>query len=136
MTIDEADFDLWAVNAGFKYRGWALHAEAYYRRLGGFDADGQLPLSKVEDRGFYVQGSYDVLPRKLQLYAGTSYIDGEFGDSSEYLVGLNWYPFDTRNLKFNAMVIRVNDSAVSSVFGYYVGGQDGTTVTMAVDVLY
>ncbi len=34
------------------------------------------------------------------------------------------------------MVIRVKVSPVNGVFGYYVGGQDGTTVTLGVDVLY
>ncbi len=136
VTIDEANFDLWALNAGFKYKDWALHTEAYWRSLSRFDADGPLPLSEVKDTGWYAQGSYELLPQKLQVYAGTSVVDGQFNDSSEYLAGLNWYPYRTRNLKFNAMVIRVNDSPVNSVFGYYVGGQDGTTVTLAVDVLY
>lgn len=136
VTIDEADFDLWALNAGLKYKGWALHAEFYYRRLSSFDADGVLPLAEVEDNGFYVQGSYDILPQSLQLYAGTSHIYGEFGDASEYLIGVNWYPFDTRNVRVNGMVIDVNNSAVNSVFGYYVGGQDGTTITTSIDLLY
>ena len=95
-----------------------------------------LPLAEVEDNGFYVQGSYDILPQSLQLYAGTSHIYGEFGDASEYLIGVNWYPFDTRNVRVNGMVIDVNNSAVNSVFGYYVGGQDGTTITTSIDLLY
>jgi len=136
VTIDEADFNLVAVNAGFKYRGWALHTEGYYRWLTSFDADGPLPLQTVKDKGFYVQGSYDILPRTLQLYTGTSQIYGQFGDSSEYFLGANWYPSKTRNLKVNAMVIRVIDSSVSSVFGYYVGGQDGVTLTASIDLLY
>ena len=63
-------------------------------------------------------------------------VDGEFGDASEYLIGVNWYPFDTRNVRVNGMVIDVNNSAVNSVFGYYVGGQDGTTITTSIDLLY
>jgi hypothetical protein len=121
VTIDEANFDMWAANAGFKYKGWALHTEAYHRRLSNFLADGPLPLSEIKDNGFYVQGSYDILERKVQIYTGTSQIYGQFGDSSEYLIGVNWFPFGSRNLKVNAMVIDVNRSAVSSVFGYYVG---------------
>jgi hypothetical protein len=136
VTVDEANFDMWAANIGLKYKGWALHGEGYYRLLSNMTADGPLPLSTIKDSGFYLQTSYDLIAKKVQLYAGTSQIYGQFNDSWEYFVGANWYPFDTRNLKVNGMVIDVHRSAVSSLFGYYVGGQTGPTVTMSVDVLY
>ena len=65
----------------------------------------------------------------LELYGVTSQIFGDedagFDDSSEYGVGLNWYPFDTRNHRLNLQVLDVNKSPVGSTFGYYTGGQDG-----------
>ena len=41
---------------------------------------------------------------------------------------MNFYPIDTRNHRLNMQVIDVNRSPVSSAFGYYVGGQKGTTL--------
>jgi hypothetical protein len=43
------------------------------------------------------------------------------------LVGVNLYPTDVRNHPLKMQVIDVNRSPVSSTFGYYVGGQKGTT---------
>ena len=51
-------------------------------------------------------------------------------------MGLNYYPVDTRNHRFNLQLMNVNHSPVSSTFGYYVGGQDGTTVSAAFSVLF
>ena len=45
--------------------------------------------------------------------------------------GGNYYWFDSRNVRTNFQVINVDHSPVSSVFGFYVGGQDGTTVSVA-----
>ena len=49
---------------------------------------------------------------------------------------MNYYPADTRNHRFNVQALRVNGSPVSSTFGYYVGGQTGTTVSAALSVFF
>ena len=103
-------------------------------------ADGPLPVEEIDDKGFYVQAAFYPIPKWLELYAATSQIYGDedagFDDSSEYIVGLNFYPVDTRNHRLNVQVIDVNRSPVSSTFGYYVGGQDGTTVSAAFSVFF
>ena len=80
------------------------------------------------------------MPKKLELYGVTSQIFGDadagFGDASEYGAGLNFYPADTRNHRFNLQVLEVERSPVSSTFGYYVGGQSGTTVAAAFSVFF
>jgi hypothetical protein len=53
-----------------------------------------------------------------------------FRNSHEYL-GLNYYPVNTRNVRFSTQVIEVDRSAQSSPFGFYVGGQRGTTLSSA-----
>ena len=72
------------------------------------------------------------MKKKLELYAATSQIFGDkaagFGNSSEYLVGMNFYPVDTRNHRLNVQVIDVNRSPVSSAFGYYIGGRTADVV--------
>ena len=83
--------------------------------------------SSIHDSGFYVQGAFYPMPKKLELYGATSQIFGDtsagFSTSSEYIGGGNFYPFDTRNHRLNVQVQKVNRSPVGSTFGYYVGGQ-------------
>ena len=62
--------------------------------------------------------------------------DAGFGDSSEYGGGLNYYPMNTRNHRLNVQVLDVNRSPVSSTFGYYTGGQTGTTIAAAFSVFF
>ena len=134
------DYRILSVDAGVKYRGFFLQTELYKRWLDGFEADGPLPVDEIVDTGFYVQAAFYPWPKKLELYAATSQIYGDtdagFSNSSEYLVGVNFYPANTRNHRLNLQVIDVNHSPVSSAFGYYVGGQDGTTVSAAFSVFF
>jgi hypothetical protein len=140
VTVQNVDYQLLAIDAGLKYRGIFLQTELYSRRLDGFVADGPLPVDSIEDTGFYVQAAFYPWPKKLELYAATSQIFGDsdagFDDSSEYLVGANFYPMNTRNHRLNLQIMDVNHSPVSSTFGYYVGGQDGTTVSAAFSVFF
>ena len=140
VTVQQVDYRILSVDAGVKYRGIFLQTEVYTRWLDGFLADGPLPVTSILDRGFFVQGAFFPIPKKLEAYAATSQIYGDkdagFKNSSEYLAGVNFYPADTRNHRLNIQVIDVNDSPVSSTFGYYVGGQRGTTVSAAFSVFF
>jgi hypothetical protein len=140
VAIEELDFSILSIDAGLKYRGIFLQTEIYHRWLDNFAADGLLPVTSILDRGFYVQAAFYPLPKKIELYGATSQIYGDkdagFPSSSEYLAGMNFYPFDTHNHRLNLQVINVNHSPVSSTFGYYTAGQDGTTVSAAFSVLF
>lgn len=140
VTVQSADYQVVSVDAGFKLRGIFLQAELYNRWLDKFVADGPLPVTQIHDLGFYVQAAFFPVPKKLELYAATSQVYGDkaagFSNCNEYLAGANYYPFDSRNYRVNLQVIDVNRSPVSSTFGYYVGGQKGTTVSMAASVFF
>lgn len=140
VTVERANLKLLSFDAGIKYKGFFLQTEIYHRWLDGFVADGPLPVSTILDRGFFVSGAFYVVPKKLEIYAGTSQVFGDksagFGNSSEYLAGLNFYPVNSRNHRLNVQVIDVNRSPVSSTFGYYTAGQNGTTVAMAFSVFF
>ncbi len=140
VTIDTADYRVLAMDAGVKYRGVFLQAEYYQRWLDNFVADGILPVGEINDTGFYVQASFFPIKQKLELYGITSQIYGDddagFGDSSEYGVGMNWYPYPTRNHRLNVQLLDVNKSPVSSTFGYYVGGQDGWTLASSFSIFF
>jgi hypothetical protein len=80
------------------------------------------------------------MPKRLELYSATSQIFGDkdagFGNASEYLVGANIFPFNTRDYRLNLQVTSVNRSPVSSAFGYYTAGLDGTTSSVAFSILF
>jgi hypothetical protein len=140
VTVDQVDYRILSLDAGVKYRGIFVQTEIYTRWLDGFVANGPLPVSSILDQGFYVQGAFFPVPKKLEVYAATSQIFGDkdagFENSSEYLAGMNFYPMDTRNHRLNFQVVDVNRSPVSSTYGYYVGGQTGTTYSAAFSVFF
>ena len=140
VTVDRVDYRILSFDAGVKYKGVFLQTEIYNRWLDNFQADGALPVASIHDTGFYVQAAFFPVRKKLELYAATSQIYGDksagFSNSSEYLVGMNFYPANTRNHRFNVQVIDVNHSPVSSAFGYYVGGLNGTSFSTAFSVFF
>jgi hypothetical protein len=140
VTIDQVDYRVLSIDAGVKYHGVFLQTEIYTRWLNDFIADGPLPVTSIVDQGFYVQGAFYPVRQKLELYGATSQIYGDkdagFDNSSEYLAGLNFYPALTRNHRLNLQVMNVNHSPVSSTFGYYTGGQNGTTVSAAFSIFF
>ncbi len=140
VTVEEADWESASIDLGFKYKGFFLQAEVYRRWLDHFVADGLLPVDKIVDDGFYVQSAFFPIKKKLELYLSTSWVFGDedvgYGESREYILGANWFPFDTRNARVNAQIIDVKKSAVSSVFGFYVGGQTGLTYSVAASMIF
>ncbi|HET6994110.1 MAG TPA: hypothetical protein VFI06_03960 [Chitinophagaceae bacterium] len=136
VTVQEANYTLWSFDGGLKYRGLFLQGEYYRRTLSKFAADGALPLNSIFDHGFMLQVAGFPIRKKLELYGATSQIFGSFNNSHEWLVGANFFPLKTRNVRLNGQVIFVNRSPVSSVFGYYTGGQTGTTYSAFASILF
>jgi hypothetical protein len=140
VSVQEADWESMSLDLGMKYRGIFLQTELYWRSLDKFVADGPVPVGEIVDKGFYVQSAFFPIKQKLELYASTSWVFGDedagFGDAREYILGANFYPFNTRNTRLNAQIIDVDRSSVSSVFGFYVGGQTGTTYSVAASLLF
>jgi hypothetical protein len=140
VTVTRADYSILSFDAGMKYRGFFLQTEIYNRWLNNFEADGLLPVSRVHDSGFYVQGAFFPVPKKVEIYGATSQVFGDesagFSTSNEYLGGMNYYITDSRNHRVNVQLIHVNRSPVSSAFGYYVAGQTGNTFAVGLSVFF
>ncbi len=136
VTITWADFNLVALDAAVKYRGWFLYAQGYLRRLDRFIASAPLPLAHILDNGFDTQAAYMLLPKTVMVYAWTSQLYGQFNKSWDVAGGVNYYPYHEHNFRMNATVIYVDHSAWSSLFGYYTGGQTGPTVSLGADVFF
>lgn len=125
MTIDFANFYLWAVDVGLKYRGLAFNAEFYDRWLNHLHADGPLPISSMNDWGFEASLGYFVLKSQLEPYVRASLIKGPFATPLEAAAGFNWYPFGTRNVWLNSEVIGIEHSPYTSGYYIYEIGQTG-----------
>lgn len=136
VTVIDATYQLNAFDAGVKYRGGFLQTEFYIRRLNRFAADSVLPVAHVHDWGWYVAGSYMVVPKKLELYGVTSQVAGQFNHSSEAGGGLNFYPNDSRNLRANLFITGVHRSPTSSLFGYYIAGLRGTILSVSMAMFF
>jgi hypothetical protein len=140
VTVQEADWESVSMDFGIKYKGIFAQVEFYRRWLDNFVADGPLPVTEIEDDGWYLQAAFFPIKKKLEVYGAHSRVNGDeaagFGDAHEYILGANYYPANTRNFRVNAQVIDVTKSAVSSVFGFYVGGQTGTTYSVATSMIF
>jgi hypothetical protein len=95
-----------------------------------------MPVSVVRDTGFYVQMAYMIVPRKIELYGSTSYVFSDYGRPKEFITGGNYYPWNTRNLRLNIQVINVDQSPVSSTFGFYQGKVTGPVLVIGFTALY
>ena len=125
VTVERANFYLWAIDAGLKYKGLALNAELYQRWLNSFAANGPIPVNSMYDWGFDVSAGYFAIPYKLDTYFRYSMIKGPFGTGWEAAPGINFYPFHTRMVWFNAEVIKIHHSPYQSIYYIYSSGQTG-----------
>jgi hypothetical protein len=125
LTISLANFYLWAIDAGIKYRGWAFNVELSNRWLNNFIADGPLPLTSMYDLGLEASLGYFLLSKRLETYVRSSMIKGTFRTGVEGAVGAHWYPFNTRGVWLSAEVIGIRNSPYGSVLYVYSAGQTG-----------
>jgi hypothetical protein len=136
VTVTEANYDMFAVDLGFKYQGLALHTEFYHRTLTHFDADGELPLNSITDNGYSLQALFMVVPKTVCVYAVNTRIIDEFKRNPwEAGGGVNIYPHKTRSWRINAQCMYVYKSAAGGTFGLYTAGQTGANITIGTDIL-
>jgi hypothetical protein len=136
VTVEKTTYQLVSASAGIKYHGFWLQGEGYGRLLDDLVADGPLPVRSVRDSGFYVQLASMIVPKRFELYGATSYVFGQYGDPKEFIVGGNYYPWNTRNIRLNVQLINVDHSPVNSTFGFYIGQLTGKVFTVGFTTLY
>jgi hypothetical protein len=136
VTVQEANYDMIATDLGVKYKGFNAQVELYYRSLTKFDADGALPVSSLRDKGYSLQLSQMVIPRKLCIYGIHSFFFDAFKRHPwEAGGGVNFYPMKSRSWRLNAQAHYVYKSSAGGTFGLYAGGQTGATITIGTDIL-
>lgn len=136
ITVIDATYQLNAFDVGLKYRGAFLQTEIYMRRLNRFNADSLLPVAHVYDSGFYVTAAYMVIQKRLELFAETSKINGQFNNAWDAVGGINWFPANTRNMRVNLYTGHADRSPVGSSFGYYSAGLTGTVIGLSTSIFF
>jgi len=125
VTVDNAMYKMWAVDWGLKYNGLAINGQYFTRWLSDFVADGPMPVKSTFDHGYELSASYFVVPKKVLLYAKSSQVFGQFGNSYEYGGGVKWHFLPTERLWLNAEILRVNKVPYSGAFTPYTAGLSG-----------
>lgn len=133
--IDKATYQMSSIDAGIKYKGFALEGDYNWRWIDNFKFTGPpLTFDQLFDNGFQLLGSSMILPRTLQLYSTYSKIFGEYGDPWEIRAGLNWFPFKSNYARFNVQYIYQNRSPVGNTSLPYALGGTGSIFNMDVEI--
>ena len=123
ISVDKVKYRMSSFDAGFKYKGFSVEAEYYWRWLSDFAGTNVGGIADIDDHGFQVQASAMAVKDVLQFYAGTSQINGHYGDGSEVRAGVNWYPLKKRGFRWNTEWIHLSKCPVGyTAVPYPVGG--------------
>lgn len=117
IGIDDATYRMVALDAGAKYRGLSLESEFYWRKVSDLSGPGteRLPFSTMNDSGFKIETSAMAVPKTVQAYVSGSKVFGEYGDPWDVRLGVNYYPFKTEIVRWNAEYLRISRSPVGAL---------------------
>jgi len=121
ITLKEVNKTSVVAEYGLKYRGFSTSAEAYWRRFDDIRANNINAVGSgvIIDRGFFVQGGYFIMPKKLELAGRYSLVD--FDDERdedavrEVALGVNWFINGTHDNKLQFNWIRQDNELPNSV---------------------
>jgi hypothetical protein len=116
-TVSGYDVSLFAIDASLKYRGWSSTLEYYFRNVSDFRGSA---IPELFDQGFWFQIGKFIVPRKLELVARWSRVDGDSGtlgngeQSAEEVAGaVAWY-FRENQAKLVFDVTNLDGAPISS----------------------
>jgi hypothetical protein len=124
ITVEDARWRMTSLDGGFKYRGYSLEGEYFWRWLDNFRGTNTQGLPRRFDHGYQIQGTAMVVPKTLQAYVGNSKVFGEFGNPYDFRIGTNWFPFKNKVVRWNSEGLYVFKSPVGyTSVPYPVGGR-------------
>ncbi len=110
ITGETVEFDMYGFDLAFKWKGFWVQGEYMEGKAEGQDSNNEL-----KSEGFYVQGSYFVIPKKLALGYRYSQFDPNKDVSSDKWVentaGISWY-VKKHSLKVQADYTNINKESV------------------------
>ena len=125
VTVSDFDLYYYSVDLAMKYRGWSFNSEVYFQWLDELRGDGALPIDSLYRNGYFVEGGRFLIPKKLDVNARYSEVQGEFGGASEIAAGINWYPLDSSKLKVSFDATRLDGSPLQNTATDILVGDDG-----------
>ncbi len=124
ITITDARWRMTTVDGAFKYRGYSLEGEYFWRWLDNFRGPNTAGLPQRFDHGFQMQGTAMVVPKALQAYVGHSRIFGQYGNPWDFRFGVNWFPYKNKVLRWNTEALYLYKSPVGyTSVPFAVGGR-------------
>src|SRR5215212_1362565 len=143
VTISDARWRMASFDGGFKYRGYSLEGEYYWRWLDNFKflgvvnplQMGQVP-ERVFDHAFQIQGTAMLVPKKLQAYAGHSRIFGDYGNPWDFRAGANFFPFKNKIVRWNNEALYLRKSPVGYTSVPFAVGGNGFVFHSSVELAF
>lgn len=112
VVITDARYRMTTIDGGFKYRGYSLEGEYFWRWLDNFRGENTQLVPRLFDHSAQIQASAMIVPQKLQAYAGYSKIFGQFGQPWDFRFGANFFPFKNKVVRWNTEGLYLNRSPV------------------------
>lgn len=114
VTVSEFDLWFYGVDLAWKHRGWSADSEVFFRWIENLRGDGALPVDSIFQHGLYVEGGKFLIDRTFDVNFRYSYVNGDFGNGSEFAGGFNWYPLSKPSLKLTFDVTRLDRSPLQN----------------------
>ncbi len=135
-TVQAFDVYLYSADIAFKYQGWSMNSELYFRWLQDLKANAPISTNQLYDHGFYVDLGKMIVPKKMELVGRVSSVDGMFGDAWEYAGGTNYYINGDHSHKITLDAAVLDGSPISASSPNYEVGQDGVLVRLQYQVAF
>lgn len=124
ITVTDARYRMSTVDGGFKYHGYSLEGEYFWRWLDDFKGPNTAGLKGLFDHGFQLQGSAMLVPQLMQLYVGHSKIFGQYGKPWDLRFGTNYFPFRNHVIRWNTEALYLYKSPVGyTSVPFVIGGK-------------
>jgi hypothetical protein len=135
VIVKDVRYQMSSLDGGFKYRGYSIEGEYYWRWLDKFRGTNTEAIPNQFDHGFQIQGTAMLIRELLQAYVGHSKVFGNYGNPYDFRFGTNWFPYKNKVLRWNTEALYVHKSPVGyTSVTYPVGGRGwvfNTTVELA-----
>jgi hypothetical protein len=126
VTVTTFDATFYGLDGAVKWNGWSLNAEVHLRWIDQIAGTGPLPVRKLFQRGWYLEGGYFLIPGKLDANLRYSQVSGGYGNAAEYAAGVNWYPLGKPTMKVSFDVTSLDGSPLQNTTSDILVGDKGT----------
>lgn len=112
VTVTDARYQMTNFDWGLKYRGYSFEGAYYMRWLDNFRGSGTETIARIFNQGYQVEAAAMLKPQVLQVYTGYSKIFGQQGNPWDFRLGLNFFPFRNKVVRWNNELLYLNKSPV------------------------